>query len=169
MEVAVRSLITTAALLAWICSDTLGFVASQSPTCDVTVANHSIPPDGVLAKAAYPRPGAAELIHGTGGLWTVLWPDGNVVVTNGGVGAILPDGSLRMKFLWLLAGDGPLTVVGRRLDASSRPLQATIPEGFIGKGFQPSRLIFPSAGCWEITATANGSVMSFVTKVTRGQ
>ena len=103
------------------------------------------------------------------GRWDLFWPDGNVVVTNSGVGAILPDGSLRMKFLWLLAGDGPLTVVGRRLDGSSRPLQTTIPEGFIGKGFQPSHLIFQSAGCWEITATANGSAMSFVTKVTRGR
>ena len=164
-----RSLIPTAALLALLCSDALGFVAFQPPTCDVTLANHSFPPDAVLAKAAYPRPSPTELIHGNGGLWTALWPDGNVVVKNGGGGAILPDGSLRMKFLWLLAGDGPLTIVGRRLDGSSRPLQTTIPEGFIGKGFQPSHLIFQSAGCWEITATANGSAMSFVTKVTRGQ
>ena len=70
-----------------------------------------------------------------------------------------------MKFFWLLATDGPLTVSGRRLDGDARPLTAEMPQSFVGAGFQPSYLIFPAAGCWEVTATANGSSLTFVTMV----
>jgi hypothetical protein len=88
-----------------------------------------------------------------------------VVFKKDGPGSMLPDGSLRMKFLWLLATDGPLIVTGRRLDGESRPLTSEIPDGFLGKGFQPSYLIFPTKGCWEVTAKANGSTLTFVTTV----
>ena len=43
-----------------------------------------------------------------------------------------------MKFLWLLATDGPLAVSGRRLDGDARPLIAEMPQSFVGAGFQPS-------------------------------
>jgi len=88
-----------------------------------------------------------------------------VVFKKDGPGSTLPDGSLRMKFFWFLATDGPLTVTGRRLDGETRPLTSEIPDGFLGKGFQPSYLIFPTKGCWEITAMANGSTLTFVTTV----
>ena len=70
-----------------------------------------------------------------------------------------------MKFLWLLATDGPLAVSGRRVDGEARRLTAEMPQSFVGAGFQPSYLIFPTAGCWEVTATANGSTLTFVTLV----
>jgi hypothetical protein len=114
-------------------------------------------------KAAVPE--VNPFIYGNGSIWTSLWPDGKVVVKRGGPGQVLPDGSLRMKFLWLLRSDGPLTVSGWRLDADARPLVADIMSGFVGRGFQPSRLIFPGPGCWEIMATANGSTLTFVTAV----
>jgi hypothetical protein len=88
-----------------------------------------------------------------------------VVFKKGGPGDVFPDGSMRMKFLWLLAGDGPLTIEGRRLDAVAPPLGATMSGGFVGRGFQPSYLLFPTIGCWEVTAKANGSVLTFVTRV----
>lgn len=135
---------------------------TASAPCAVTRPNQKGPPDAVLSKAALPVDPA---FYGNDALWTSLWPDGAVVFKKGGVGSILPDGSLRMKFLWLLATDGPLTVTGRRLDGEARALTAEIPAGFLGKGFQPSYLIFPTVGCWEVTATANGSTLAFVTTV----
>ena len=138
-------------------------VPAGSATCAVTAPNHNAPPEAVLSKAAAPRDN--PLIHGNDAIWTSLWPDGAVVFKSGGPGFVLADGSLKMKFLWLLATDGPLTVSGRRLDAEARPLTTEMPNDFLGKGFQPSYLIFPTAGCWEVTARANGSTLTFVTTV----
>jgi hypothetical protein len=134
----------------------------DSLTCAATASNDSLPPASVLERANI-RSGTG--FHGNGQVWTWLWPDGTVVFKKGGVGQLLADGTLRMKFLWLLAGDGPLTIEGRRLDAAAPPLGALITEGFVGRGFQPSSLLFPTTGCWEVTAKANGSVLTFVTRV----
>ena len=134
-----------------------------STACAVTAPNHSAPPQAVLSKAGFPRVIAG--LHGNDAIWTSLWPDGAVVFKKGGPGFVMPDGSLKMKFLWLLATDGPLTLSGRRLDGETRPLTSEMSEGFVGRGFQPSYLIFPTAGCWEVTAKANGSTLSFVTMV----
>jgi hypothetical protein len=51
--------------------------------------------------------------------------------------------------------------------SDARPRRSEIAAGFVGAHFQPSYLIFPSPGCWEITARANGSEMSFVTRVVK--
>jgi hypothetical protein len=132
-------------------------------TCAATAPNQNVPPQAVLSKAVIPR--ADPLRHGNDAIWTALWPDGTVVFKKGGPGFVLADGSLKMKFLWLLAGDGPLTVSGRRLDGEAPPLTAQMSDGFRGRGFQPSYLIFPTVGCWEVTARANGSTLTFVTAV----
>jgi hypothetical protein len=142
----------------------------QSVSCAVTAPNHNVPPDTVLARAGISTASGAQttdMWHGAGGVWTSLWMDGAVVFKKGGPGSILPDGSLRMKFLWVLAGDGPLAVDGRRLDAAAQALTAVISPGFVGRGFQPSYLIFPTVGCWEVTARANGSTLTFVTTVVK--
>jgi len=130
----------------------------------VTAPNHTPLPEAVQRKARVPADTTS--IHGNSVIWTHLWPEGTVVIRKGGPGFLLADGSLKMKFLWLMAADGPLTVEGRRLDGETRALRAEIPDGFAGRGFQPSSLIFPTAGCWEVTARSNGSTLSFVTRVT---
>ena len=136
----------------------------QSGGCAVTAPNQSPLPDIVRSRAAVPA--ADPSLHGNGQIWTSLWPEGNVVFRKGGPGFVFPDGSLKMKFLWLLAGDGPLTLEGRRLDGEAGPLRSEMSDGFVGRGFQPSYLIFATAGCWEVTAKSNGSALSFVTRVT---
>jgi len=142
----------------------LGSPALAQPACEVTKPNHSRPPAAVVYKAGYS--GGAR-IHGNGAIWTDLWSEGTVLFEKNGAGFVLPDGSLAMKFLWLIAGDGPLTVTGKRLDQSAPPLRAEIPTGFVGAGFQPSSLIFPTEGCWQVTAQANGSELTFVTRVAK--
>lgn len=162
MRRSIMTAVVVAGLFSQLASEatTLG----QSGGCAVTAPNHTPLPEVVQRKAAVP--GDTTSIHGNGMIWTSLWPDGNVVIRKGGPGFVLPDGSLKMKFLWLMAGDGPLTVEGRRLDGEARPLRAEIFGGFAGRGFQPSYLVFPTAGCWEVTAKSNGSALSFVTRVT---
>jgi hypothetical protein len=72
-----------------------------------------------------------------------------------------------MKFRWFLSVDGPLEIAGRRLDAPAPPLRAAMSAQPPGAGFQPSALVFPTTGCWEVTAKASGSTLTFVTAVVK--
>jgi len=123
--------------------------------CPVTEANGSTPPGE--------RPSTGH--HGNGAIWTVLWPNGTVTFQPGGPGAQEEDGALSMKFAWWRAVEGRLEVTGRRLDGSAPPLRASIPEGYGNTGFQASGLIFPTPGCWEVTAKAGPGTLAFVTRV----
>jgi len=96
-----------------------------------------------------------------------LWPNGIVVFKPGGAGFVTPDGSLGMKFGWRRGVRGQLTIEGRRLDASSRPLRADIPNGYGDFGFQATALIFPTPGCWEVTGHVGEASLTFVTLVVK--
>jgi len=74
-------------------------------------------------------------------------------------------GSNGNKVLWIRPQGTNLKVVGRRLDGDgATALKADIPCCY-PTGFQASRVYFPTSGCWEVTATAGGSELKFVTKV----
>jgi hypothetical protein len=57
-----------------------------------------------------------------------------------------------------------LTVTGHRLDGDAPQLQAG-PAAPYSTGYVAVGLTFPAAGCWEITATAGDSKLTFTTKV----
>jgi hypothetical protein len=124
---------------------------SMSHTCSTTSPNGSRPPGEDASFGKH--------FHGNGKLWTVLPLDGNVFA------APNPDGSLWEKFMWWRGVSGSLAVQGHRLDASVGPIHADIPSGYGGKGFQASRLIFPTEGCWEITGTVDGNSLTFIVLV----
>jgi hypothetical protein len=70
------------------------------------------------------------------------------------------------KVLWYKPSQYSLAVIGRRVDGSAPPLVYDIsldprPRGPI----QPSRVYFPSAGCWEVDAKAGSSQLRFVVLV----
>lgn len=69
-----------------------------------------------------------------------------------------------IKVAWFKPAGVQLQVTGRRLDGPAPPLQTDIPEGYDGE-FQSSSLLFPSPGCWEVEATADGSSLRFVVAV----
>jgi hypothetical protein len=140
--------------------------SAQSTTCPVTTPNGNRPPDAVLARGRLLSSDLSQL-HGNGAISTFLWPGGTVVFRKGGPGLVLPDGSMSMKFFWLLATDDRVSLTGRRLDADAPPLRAVIPDGYVGKGFQPSGLVFPTTGCWEVTASAGAAKLTFVTAVVK--
>ena len=126
-------------------------------SCDVTEPNKQAPP-GI--------PPPAGIWHGNGDIWAGLWKDNTIIFKPGGPGFMHGDGSLEMKIYWVVRGPGPLTVEGRRLDAPSSPLIFTSGPR-LDDGGNPSMVTFPSAGCWDVTAKANGSVLRFVTRVVR--
>ena len=126
------------------------------PECPATIANGETPP-GEQRSAGH---------HGNRMLWTVLWPEGTVVFRPGGSGFVLADGALQMKFPWWRGVPGPLTIEGRRIDASAPPLRAHIPNGYSGS-FQATSLIFPTPGCWEVTGRAGNASLTFVLAVVK--
>jgi hypothetical protein len=68
------------------------------------------------------------------------------------------------KVGWRKPAGAKLVVTGRRLDADAPPLRADVPDGYHGT-FQASGLLFPTAGCWEVSAQAAGSTVHFVVTV----
>lgn len=122
-------------------------------SCPVTLPNGSLPP-GETAEDPYS--------FGNGELWTTLWPEGKVVMQKDN---IEPDGAFAMKWLIYRGVTGELTIEGRRLDAEAEPLRAFISDGYGDNGLQILELIFPTTGCWEVTAYVGESSLTFVTEV----
>jgi hypothetical protein len=127
---------------------------ATSQSCPVTVPNGRTPP-GERSSLYH---------HGNGVLWTSLWPNGDILITQN---LLDPDGALGMKFPWWRGIQGQLTIEGRRLDTPAPPLTADVPDGYGHTGFQASGLIFPTDGCWEITGRVDGASLTFVVRVVR--
>ena len=121
--------------------------------CPVTIPNGSTPPRQT--------PGSTH--HGTGALWTALWPEGKILASPSFVS---PDGSIRMKFPWWTTVRDQLTIQGRRLDAPAPPLQAEVPTNDVG-GFFATAIFFPSEGCWEIVGKVGDVSLTFVNLVVK--
>jgi hypothetical protein len=81
-----------------------------------------------------------------------LRPDGTVVFRPGGPGEMRRDGSLAMKWPWMRNGVvGRVEVTGLRLDGEAfRHTWSSPTAGVSMASFEPSALVFPSAGCWEV-------------------
>jgi hypothetical protein len=131
----------------------------HAPPCEVTKPNDV----GILGQTESGSYGNGQLSVGPFG----LWPDGTVVFRPDGPGFTTADGSLGMKFGWRRGVRGRLGIEGRRLDAPAPPLRAEVPEGYGEFGFQASSLIFPTPGCWEVTARVADTTLTFVTRVVR--
>lgn len=141
--------------------------AQQLPQADAPCSVTA--PNGVVAGASERR----ESSHGNT-LLSVgpfgLWPNGTVVFRPGGPGFVTQDGSLGMKFGWTRGVRGKLRVTGHRLDGDAPPLRLEANDGYGDIGFQASYLIFPTPGCWEVTAQVGeheDSKITFVTKVVK--
>ncbi len=102
-------------------------------------------------------------------IFTVLWPEGRVIFEPGGPGFVLPDGSLSMKWGWFRTIPGKVLISGRRLDAPAPTMPLImlrgVPDGYGSTGFHAGALIFPTEGCWEVTATVAGDSLTLVTLV----
>lgn len=89
-----------------------------------------------------------------------------VVFRPGGAGFVDHDGALGIKWGFERLKPGRLFVGGRRLDAAAGPARAYIYD-YGESGFQPIYLVFPTPGCWEISAGvgAAASPLTFVVLV----
>lgn len=66
-----------------------------------------------------------------------------------------------IKVGWFRPAGATLETTGYRLDGQAPPLEAHVPCCYPTR-FQATGLIFPTEGCWEVTAKADESVLSFV-------
>jgi hypothetical protein len=86
----------------------------------------------------------------------------------GGPGFVDYDGALGIKFPFVRLIPGRLYVGGRRLNGEAGPARAYIydyPYDHGYNGFQPVSLVFPTPGCWEISAGVSGRRLTFVLSV----
>src|SRR5215471_10746499 len=81
-----------------------------------------------------------------------------------GHGEPLLAGKRGNKVLWIRQRGVRLEIHGRRLDRFSPPLRVEVPRNY-PHTFQPTGLYFASPGCWEITARAGGTSLTFITEV----
>ena len=82
----------------------------------------------------------------------------------GGPGFVDSDGALGIKVLWERKVPGSLEVGGKRLDAAAPPARAYMKD-YGDSGIQPSYLVFPTPGCWEITGMVGSSKITFIVLV----
>ena len=129
--------------------------------CPVTIGRKS-----PISGAEFFGSGSA---HWNGNLYVgARWPDGTIVFRPGGSGTVYPDGSVGMKIAWYRGNGvrGKLTIQGKRLDAPAPPLRADFSD-YGDTGFQPSEVIFPTEGCWEVTGKVGSASVTFVTRVVK--
>jgi hypothetical protein len=69
-----------------------------------------------------------------------------------------------VKLGWFRPEGATLEITGQRLDGQAPPLDAHIPCCYPTR-FQATGLAFPTEGCWQVTAKADDSVLSFVVEV----
>jgi len=108
---------------------------------------------------------STESYYGNDFLQEWLRPDGKFVFAPGGAGFVDRDGALGIKFAWNRLIEGDLYVGGRRLDGEAPPARAYMSSGYGDSGFQPTYLVFPMAGCWEITGGVGDARLKFVVYV----
>lgn len=69
-----------------------------------------------------------------------------------------------IKTGWFRPAGAPLEITARRLDGTAPPFHAEVPCCYPTR-FQATGLYFPTAGCWQVTAQATTSELSFVVHV----
>lgn len=70
------------------------------------------------------------------------------------------------KLVWIRPAGTTGHITGQRLDAEAAPLEYTSPGGASYQtGFEVGGLTFPTEGCWEVTAQAGKSSLTFVTEI----
>jgi hypothetical protein len=142
--------------------------------CPKTLPSH-YPHEAMVRSRSVPRymtypttPIRAVIVHhstpgsfsyGNGKLWTILTLPG-VLVASGDM--VRPNGSISWKFPFWRMVAGQLSITGRRLDAPAPPLTSRVPNGYGTIGFQASGVIFPTEGCWQVTAKTMHTSLTFV-------
>jgi hypothetical protein len=113
------------------------------------------PPESLESVCNVTQPNGVGLGYGNDALSTSVFPRGTVVFWPAGGGYVANDGALGIKQGWRRTIRGYLSIEGRRLDAEASRLSAWIPppsNGYGDFGFTSTEVIYPTPGCWEVSA-----------------
>jgi len=127
---------------------------SASEACPITEPAWVIPPEdsAVQNPPAY----GYYYVNEDSSIWaSASWPGEEYPLRAGDEGN---------KVGWFRPEGATLEITGQRLDGQVAPFEAHVPCCYPTR-FQASGLYFPTEGCWEVTAKAADSVLSFVVKV----
>ncbi len=129
--------------------------------CPVTIPNGATPPSSRTWFGMGP-----DTAYGTGVLYTGLPRTGVLLATPRFTN---PDGSVHMKWPWYRTVPGIVTIQGHRLDGPAPSMPEVRlrgqEDGYGETGFHPSLLVFPTEGCWEVTARVATYSLTFVVRV----
>jgi hypothetical protein len=127
-------------------------------------------PAGLTAQAEQPQiaPSTCQITRPGGGVHENAYLSVGLyreyVFRPGGPDLVDSDGALGIKVLWTRKVRGQLEVGGKRLDGRAPPVRAYIND--LGdSGIQPSLLLFPTPGCWQVTGQVGDSRLTFVVLV----
>lgn len=134
--------------------------AEAAADCPITQANDVAPPPHL---EHYAGKGGTNSYY-EDGMWVGVGP--GIHYTSADTANFLQaDGSMAIKFWWT-RGDGvrgEVVITGRRLDGEAPPPRFDDQfEQYGSIGFTPMPIIFPTAGCWEITGTVGEHSLTFV-------
>ena len=133
-------------------------------SCPVTLPNRTVRGDAGFTAAGF-NYGSKRLrahLHWTRGTLTAgTLPDG------GATAVVNEDGSIWVKVGWWRGVPGRLAIEGRRLDAAAPPLRSDVPSGYGSRGFQPTGLVFPTVGCWQVVGNVGDATLTFVVRVAK--
>jgi len=125
---------------------------SPEAACPVTEPVWAIPPEDAAVQD--PPAYGYYFINEDSSIWASAWYVKNT------------DSPLRaseegVKVGWFRPAGAALEITGMRLDGEAPPLEAEASCCYPTR-FQASGLYFPTEGCWEVTAKAEESLLTFV-------
>lgn len=129
--------------------------SSSSDTCPVTEPAWIKPPEDSAVQN--PPAHGYYYVNEDSSIWASAWWTGQEEYP-------LRAGEGGNKVGWFRPEGAELEITGQRLDAQAPPLEAHVPCCYPTR-FQATGLYFPTEGCWEVTAKAADSLLSFVVRV----
>ncbi len=167
-------------ILLLLCLQTMGIAAcagtaapadfhpNTTPVSSAPAADRTYPSTCPVTNPAWEKPPADPAVQGTPGygyffvnydrsIWASAWW---VDIE----GYRLQASEDRVKVGWFRPAGAVLKVIGERIDRQSAPLEAHVPCCYPTR-FQATGLVFPTEGCWRVTAIAGDSKLSFTVRV----
>ena len=129
--------------------------SSSSAICPVTDPMWAKPPQDAAVEGS-PAFGH-YYVNQDRSIWASAWWTGEEA-------DYLRAGEAGIKIGWFRPAGATLEISGQRLDGDAPPLDAHVPCCYPTQ-FQATGLVFPTEGCWEISARAAERELSFVVRV----
>jgi hypothetical protein len=124
---------------------------SGGTACPVSEPAWLLPPDdsAVQNEPAY----GYYFVNEDRSIWAAAWWEGQEE------NYLIPGEDIKTG--WFRPAGATLEITGQRLDGKAPALEAHVPCCYPTR-FQATGLLFPTEGCWEVTARAEDSALKFV-------